>query len=389
MEGLVFTYAKAYIEGMFHICDQLCDWISKKTEDEDVNRKFKELLKVDLIKIISYFTLADKNISGNDARCMSDLFAAPITPNVIKEIVLSENLYSESFENEVPASLRLFLDIDNMLYKSNGAPEGDTLWKKYMTTLVACAYALEEVNGRDYQHISEEIDGYIRFYCDKLINYCNRNDDSVYADITVDFEKNMEVSSDEADNQESEEDNNKITEEEYQDLVLKLEEIDTRIDELCGEIKRYKDMFKAASSYMTDEEKMAASKRRVIKNKELIQFLSIENERRYNIVKCISESGRECKRRNRILYPTRPMNSADLSEEDSIEELELGVRTWNCMRRSGFSTIKDLCVPEVVESYWIRKMGRYHLQLLINTLDLYGFTFAGTEHEEIKDYFAS
>ena len=55
-----------------------------------------------------------------------------------------------------------------------------------------------------------------------------------------------------------------------------------------------------------------------------------------------------------------------------IEELDLSVRTFNCLRRAELKTAGEICQHSALEIYKIRNLGKHCLRELIEKLALYG-----------------
>ena len=65
--------------------------------------------------------------------------------------------------------------------------------------------------------------------------------------------------------------------------------------------------------------------------------------------------------------------------EMSIEELELSVRSFNCLKRAGISTVEDLANKTESEMAKVRNLGKKSLDEVINKLHALGLEFAEEE----------
>ena len=74
-------------------------------------------------------------------------------------------------------------------------------------------------------------------------------------------------------------------------------------------------------------------------------------------------------------------NSKDKEKvlEMTIEELDLSVRSFNCLKRAGINTVEDLTVKTEEEMMKVRNLGRKSLEEVINKLDSLGLAFASDE----------
>ena len=53
----------------------------------------------------------------------------------------------------------------------------------------------------------------------------------------------------------------------------------------------------------------------------------------------------------------------------SIEELDLSVRSYNCLKRAGINTVEDLCAKSMDDLMKVRNMGRKSLDEILNKLE--------------------
>ena len=60
--------------------------------------------------------------------------------------------------------------------------------------------------------------------------------------------------------------------------------------------------------------------------------------------------------------------------EMTIEELDLSVRSFNCLKRAGINTVEDLISKSEEEMMKVRNLGRKSLEEVIAKLHSLGFT---------------
>ena len=60
----------------------------------------------------------------------------------------------------------------------------------------------------------------------------------------------------------------------------------------------------------------------------------------------------------------------------TIEELELSVRSFNCLKRAGISTVEDLTNKTDAEMMKVRNLGKKSLEEVIAKLHSLGLDFA-------------
>ena len=71
---------------------------------------------------------------------------------------------------------------------------------------------------------------------------------------------------------------------------------------------------------------------------------------------------------------TQEMESDELNK--SIDELELSVRSYNCLKRAGINTVEDLCAKSMDDLMKVRNMGRKSLDEILNKLESMGLHLA-------------
>ena len=62
-----------------------------------------------------------------------------------------------------------------------------------------------------------------------------------------------------------------------------------------------------------------------------------------------------------------------------IEELELSVRSYNCLKRAGISTVEDLTNKTQDDMMKVRNLGKKSLDEVTNKLIALGLNFASVE----------
>ena len=67
--------------------------------------------------------------------------------------------------------------------------------------------------------------------------------------------------------------------------------------------------------------------------------------------------------------------------ELTIEELELSVRSFNCLKRAGINTVEDLVSKSEGEMMRVRNLGKKSLEEVVSKLDSLGFQFS-KEYDE-------
>ena len=74
-----------------------------------------------------------------------------------------------------------------------------------------------------------------------------------------------------------------------------------------------------------------------------------------------------------------PAESSNTVGEMPIEELELSVRSYNCLKRAGISTVKELCDKTPDDMMKVRNLGRKSLEEVLQKLSDLGLSLRITE----------
>ena len=74
--------------------------------------------------------------------------------------------------------------------------------------------------------------------------------------------------------------------------------------------------------------------------------------------------------------PERP----DTVMKMTIEELDLSVRSFNCLKRANINTVEDLISKTEDEMMKVRNLGRKSLEEVINKLAMMGLSLASEDN---------
>lgn len=79
-----------------------------------------------------------------------------------------------------------------------------------------------------------------------------------------------------------------------------------------------------------------------------------------------------------------PIYITSKMEEEDISELELGVRSYNCLKRAGISTIADLCekIEGTKDLMHLRYCGRTSIAEIMDALFRYQYESLSPEKRE-------
>jgi DNA-directed RNA polymerase subunit alpha len=72
----------------------------------------------------------------------------------------------------------------------------------------------------------------------------------------------------------------------------------------------------------------------------------------------------------------KPLEGKSAQLEMTIEELDLSVRSFNCLKRAGINTVEDLVSRTEDDMMKVRNLGRKSLEEVINKLTAMGLSLA-------------
>ena len=83
---------------------------------------------------------------------------------------------------------------------------------------------------------------------------------------------------------------------------------------------------------------------------------------------------------NTSIVIEKPESQRDKVLEMTIEELDLSVRSFNCLKRAGINTVEDLINKTQEDMMQVRNLGHKSLEEVINKLDAMGLALASDEN---------
>ena len=78
-------------------------------------------------------------------------------------------------------------------------------------------------------------------------------------------------------------------------------------------------------------------------------------------------------------HPLRPRRGVPGRHELTIEELDLSVRSFNCLKRANINTVADLIARTEEDMMKVRNMGRKSLEEVQNKLAMMDLSLATEE----------
>lgn len=83
-------------------------------------------------------------------------------------------------------------------------------------------------------------------------------------------------------------------------------------------------------------------------------------------------------------YLLRPMNDSSVLEM-TIEELELSVRSYNCLKRAGITTVEDICNRTIEDMMKVRNLGKKSLEEVCYKLEELGLCLKASQIEDLDN----
>ena len=83
---------------------------------------------------------------------------------------------------------------------------------------------------------------------------------------------------------------------------------------------------------------------------------------------------------NTSIVIEKPENQRDKVLEMTIEELDLSVRSFNCLKRAGINTVEDLISKTQEDMMKVRNLGHKSLEEVINKLETMGLSLASEDN---------
>ena len=84
----------------------------------------------------------------------------------------------------------------------------------------------------------------------------------------------------------------------------------------------------------------------------------------------------------KILWLKKSEDKKDKVLELTIEELDLSVRSFNCLKRAGINTVEDLVNKSEGEMMKVRNLGRKSLEEVIAKLAALGLSFSKETYDD-------
>lgn len=181
---------KGFINELYELADSLDEGPFGLAQNTDSDTTLKKCIQVELCSYLMYLSAADGKIAWQEASFIRDYLDYDLTVDDIHQIIIDNEIYSTEFEEKVPLSMKVLVNVDNALYKANGY--NDQLGSELLLTLfeglgkefLACDADVSENEIRDLSIYLTML----RNYIDCEVN--SKNDNSVNIESKNYIEKN-------------------------------------------------------------------------------------------------------------------------------------------------------------------------------------------------------
>lgn len=103
---------KELVDKAFGFCDYMGEQLNL---DKKITDDLKNSIRSELISYIGYLSASDGVISQKETKFLADYFSVDATPDEFNELIKKKNIYSVAFEQRMPASFEVFVNLDNAM----------------------------------------------------------------------------------------------------------------------------------------------------------------------------------------------------------------------------------------------------------------------------------
>lgn len=95
---------------------EFCDFMREQFNlDKKISDDLKNSIRRELISYIGYLSASDGVISQKEAKFLADYLGVDATPDEFNELIKKNNIYSVAFEQRMPATFEVFINLDNAM----------------------------------------------------------------------------------------------------------------------------------------------------------------------------------------------------------------------------------------------------------------------------------
>lgn len=181
------------LKGTYEHMKELCRFVfqaghvqEKLNLDDD--KSLEKLFEVEMISFLAYIAASDGVISWKESRFISELLGQSVTPNKLNQFIIDKDIYSEEFEQTVPACMQIFVAFDNAVYESNGSMDTESSEMLY-TIYLLLSKAMIEYDGKVMDSLNESDLEDLVNYLTMLRAYMEENLVSHHTDVITGYTK--------------------------------------------------------------------------------------------------------------------------------------------------------------------------------------------------------
>ena len=165
----------AQIKSMVDSMLQFCEALEGVTDLGGLS--VKKVMRMDLLKYALYLSASDGYVDEAEAAFIRDYYDWDMPPALWTKFIKENGIYSTSFENEVPLSLKIFVKADNNAYTKN--PDAPNLCELYHGSFAHLGSLLIKSDGNVGNQEEEDLEIYLTMLQDYIDENSLRSTQSV------------------------------------------------------------------------------------------------------------------------------------------------------------------------------------------------------------------
>ncbi|MDO4961230.1 MAG: hypothetical protein Q4E57_05165 [Eubacteriales bacterium] len=154
------------------------------------NLDIRDIFKVECIRLMMYLSASDGEIAVSEAEAIGYYFDLYMTPTQLLDFIKQNNIYSTDFENTVPLSIRMLVELDNKLAESDDGEEANPTSELALKVFGMIAMDMMAADGE----ISEAEKADWEIYSGMIQTYINENLNVKKQSVKTGLTKNGSVS---------------------------------------------------------------------------------------------------------------------------------------------------------------------------------------------------
>lgn len=177
----------------FEHMKELCRFIFKaghlqENLNLDKDKSLEKLLEVEIVSFLAFIAASDGVISWKESQFISEILCQSVTPDKLNQFIIDKDIYSEEFEQTVPACMQIFVAFDNAVYESNGSLDTCASDMLYIMYLIL-SKAMLEYDGKVVDSLDEVEQEDLINYLAMLRIYMDDNLQARHTDVITGYTK--------------------------------------------------------------------------------------------------------------------------------------------------------------------------------------------------------